>query len=680
MKRLFFFLCLTVFTAAALSAADTRVVINSGHTGPVRSLDVDERDNLLFSGGDDGTVRAWDTDTKKLVSLLQISHYPVLKIVLHPTKPHVAAVQKNGINSYLLTVWNWKTKAELYSRDLEELPLCIEYSPKGSYLIYSKTSWDSLTVLRGETGRKLPYLSRGFGIVSHFAVSPSENTIITYSPSGKLYYYDIREGERKYSFTTLPDLEKIEFTANLRFMAASDRKRFLFIDLTSGTVIAETSIENISAISTNSLTGDFMCLYPSEDNYQVSTVNVSSGELKERKIGTTNDIVPGTGIFHINTLYIPKDRGDIGFFTSMGDSKERTIDRNILAPINTLSFSQNRMAFTAGNGVFLIDSEFFSRGGFNSAPASFEVSQYDTSFTPPLSVTALDNSGFLLWQQQPGVLSYFFPDSGGEERKEAETAEFASDLLQVTVYDDCILTLESSGTCSLLDPETLRRNFSYPGFGIKTAALAEDNIFLGKSRASGFNASILNVNRTTGETVPVFDSSILIYEAKYHEGEKKIYTLAVEQNAGSTRTVLKSFQYPSFSGGRELLSYSGEDLTAQIALEPDSSTVYTSLGFDGVTEVTRRNTSKYRQYENIPRRIFLYNNFLYTINTDHSITVWEKEEKRRIMNFYMFRDYEWIALLADGEYYSSPGAGKYIGVYDGIKRLPDYRARSLRLN
>ena len=676
MKRLLFSLYLAVFAAAALSASDMRVVINSGHTGPVRSLDVDERNNLLFSGGDDGTVRAWDTDTKKLVSLLQISHYPVLKIVLHPVKPHVAAVQKNGINSYLLTVWNWKTKTELYSRDLEELPLCIEYSPKGSYLIYSKTSWDSLTVLRGETGRKLPYLSRGFGIVSHFAVSPSENTIITYSPSGRLYYYDIREGERKYSFTTLPDLEKIEFTGNLRFMAASDTERFLFIDLTSGTVINEFRMKNITTISSNSLTGDFMCLYPSENNYQVSTVNVSSGEMNERKIGTTNDIIPGTGIFHINTLYIPKERGDIAFFTSMAESEEKTIDRNILAPVTNLSFSQNRMAFTAGNGIFLIDSEFFSGGRFYSTPANFEVSRYDTSYTPPLSVTALNNSGFLIWQQQPGVLSYFFPDNSEEERK----AEFASDLLQVTVYDDGILTLESSGTCSLLDPETLQKNFSYPGFGIKTAALAEDNIFLGKSRASGFNASILNVNRITGETVPVFDSSILIYEVKYHEGEKKFYTLAVEQDAGSTRTVLKSFQYPSFGGGMELLSYPGEDLTAQIAIGPESATVYTSLGFDGVTEVTRRNTSNYRQYENIPRSIFLHNNFLYTINTDHSITVWEKGEKRRIMNFYMFRDYEWIALLADGEYYSSSGAGKYIGVYDGIKRLPDYRARSLRLN
>jgi WD40 repeat protein len=676
MKRLLFSLYLAVFAAAALSASDMRVVINSGHTGPVRSLDVDERNNLLFSGGDDGTVRAWDTDTKKLVSLLQISHYPVLKIVLHPVKPHVAAVQKNGINSYLLTVWNWKTKTELYSRDLEELPLCIEYSPKGSYLIYSKTSWDSLTVLRGETGRKLPYLSRGFGIVSHFAVSPSENTIITYSPSGRLYYYDIREGERKYSFTTLPDLEKIEFTGNLRFMAASDTERFLFIDLTSGTVINEFRMKNITTISSNSLTGDFMCLYPSENNYQVSTVNVSSGEMNERKIGTTNDIIPGTGIFHINTLYIPKERGDIAFFTSMAESEEKTIDRNILAPVTNLSFSQNRMAFTAGNGIFLIDSEFFSGGRFYSTPANFEVSRYDTSYTPPLSVTALNNSGFLIWQQQPGVLSYFFPDNSEEERK----AEFASDLLQVTVYDDGILTLESSGTCSLLDPETLQKNFSYPGFGIKTAALAEDNIFLGKSRASGFNASILNVNRITGETVPVFDSSILIYEVKYHEGEKKFYTLAVEQDAGSTRTVLKSFQYPSFGGGMELLSYPGEDLTAQIAIGPESATVYTSLGFDGITEVTRRNTSNYRQYENIPRSIFLHNNFLYTINTDHSITVWEKGEKRRIMNFYMFRDYEWIALLADGEYYSSSGAGKYIGVYDGIKRLPDYRARSLRLN
>lgn len=680
MKRILLLLFLWMgLSLTAVSADDVRVVINSGHTGTVRFLDVDERENLLFSCGDDGTVRAWDTDTKKLVSLLQISHFPVLKIVLHPAKPQVAAVQKSGINSYRLSVWDWKQKRELYSKNLDGLPLHIDYSPKGSYLVYSKTSWDSLTFLQSSTGRELNYLSRGFGIVSHFAISPRENTILTYSSSGEIEYYDIEEGKRSYSFKTLPDLEKIEFTANLRFMAASDTERFLLIDLTNGKVLAETEMKNISTISANALTGDIMCLYPSGNETEVRVINVNSGELEEREIGITSDIIPGSGVFHINTLYIPKESGDIGFFTSMEEEEEGVIHRNRLAPIENLVFSDERLAFAAEDTIFRISSDFFQGTRRYLTSSYFEVENYETAYRGTLSVAALENERLLLWQKQPGIIEYFLPDP--EEGAEIKKREFPSDLVQVTPYGKYLLTLENSGTCSLLDADTLKTVFSYPGFGIKTAALAGDNLFLGKSRASGFNASILRVNTVTGETVPVFDSSLMIYEAVYHEGQNKIYALTVERSGEATKTVLKSFQPPSFTRASELLSFEGEDLSAHIAIDPKTSELYTTLGFEGVTEIRNRyGTDSFTQREHIPRKPLLNNNLLYTINTDYSITVWNREERERIINFYMFEDLEWIALLADGRYYCSSDAEKYIGVYDGTKRIPLYKQRNLRIN
>ncbi len=683
MKRTLFTLLLGMLICFPLISDDIRVVINSGHTGQVHSIAVNERENLLFSCGEDGTVRAWDTDTRKLVSLIQLSHYPVLKIILHPTRPQFAAVQKNGINSYQLAVWNWERKTQLYTKELEELPLHIAYSPKGSYILYSKTTWDSLTFLESKSGKKLPYLASGFGIVSHFALSPSENTILTYSPSGRIDYYDIEKGNRKHSFQTRPNLEKICFTANLRFMAASDKERFLFIDLTTGNVLKEKAVKAISTIAANTLTDEIMCLYPAAGKQQLSVFNVSSEEIEEREVAVLDKIIPGTGAFYLNTLYVPRITGDIAYYTCVEGARQKKIDNNTLANVSNLAFYDTRMGFATEGKVVFIDSDFFLGSRYTVDPSYFDVTMHDTHFGNPLALTATAAGDFLLWQQQPGRLTIFNNTSQmftSMEDSSARELTFSSDLLHVTPYEQSVLTLESNGTCSLFSLPSLEKMFSYTGFGINTAALAANSIFLGKSKASGFNASILHVNFQTGETVPVFDSSILIYEAKYHPKTKQVYTLAVENYGDTTETVLKAFQAPSFRNSRELLSYEGEDLTAHIAFDPEEPEIFTTLGFEGVTAVTERRNVKYRQKEHIPRIIHIHKDFLYTINTDFSITVWSKDSRRRVMDFYIFKDLEWIALLATGKYYASSGAGKYIGVYDGIEKVPSYRAKNLKLN
>lgn len=677
MKRVFFLLLSALFVLPAVFTEDLRVVINSGHIGPVYSMAVDERNNLLFSGGEDGTIRTWDIDANKLISLLQPSHYPIMKIALHPRRPYVAAVRKNGINSYQLTVWNWERKTELYTKSLEEMPLHLRYSPKGTYIIYSRAAWDSLTFLQSITGRKLDLLSEDSGIVSYFDLSPTENTILTYSPSGCIDYYDTDNGKRKYSFKTIPNLEKICFTANLRFMAATDKKRFLLIDLTNGKVLAEADIENINTISANALTGEIMVLYPLENYHQVSVINAASGEIKERKIAEISDIIPGEGAYHINTLYIPQEAGDIAYFECVENADENRISRNTLAAVTSLAFAGNRMGFAAEGNVVFIDSDFFSGTQYSISPNYFDVAMYDVPYSAPMSLCATEDENFLLWQHQPGKLTFIDGNSG---KLIGPEATFESDLVEVTPSDGTILTLENSGTCSLLSKETLEKTFSYSGFGIKTAALAGDSIFLGKSRASGFNAPILEVNHKTGETVPVFDSSIIIYKAKYNSLDRKIYALAVENSGGSIQTVLKSFRAPSFRGTMELLSHKGEDLTAHINFGPEKTEVYTTLGFEGVTGVSYGNTSEYGEKEHIPRKVYIHNDFIYTINTDFSMTVWSKDRERKVMDFYMFNDLEWVALLADGKYYASDGAEKYISVYDGIDRMPSYKRRDLKLN
>lgn len=663
-----------------LAADDLRVVVNSGHLGPVRTFDVNDRYNLLFTAGDDGSVRAWDLDSQKLVDVLQVSHHPVMKLIIHPQKTHMAIIQKNGINSYQLSVWNWAVKRRVYSRDLKELPLHITYSPEGTYLVYSETDWDSLTFLESETGKELDVFQDGFGIVSNFAISPSEKTLLAYSPSGKINYYDIETGRNKYTFTTAADLEKIEFTGNLRFMAAVDDDLFVLIDLTSGSILGALQLPEIKTLSVNFLTGDFLCVYPTGFNQeQISVINFSRGYLTERKIRKIDqETITGAGLYYLNTLYIADDAGEIKLFENVPGGFMKTIQGNDLAPIDNLAFLNGEMAFATREHLFFIDSDFFYGRRYNSLPSYFEVDIFNSDHIFPASIDITDTGNFFLWQRDPGSIRFIDRRSGGLESN-GYTVD--SELVQLTAMGGRIVTLATDGSCTVLDSTDLSEEYTYTGFGLQTVALAGNRLFLGKSRASGFNAAVLNVNINTGETVPVFTESMLMYKALSNASSNKVYALGIEEETGGrTATTLKSFEYPSFDTERTIARFTGEDLSAGIAFDSDDETVYTSLGFEGVTAYGANETRTFKQTDHIPRNIYIHNNLLYTINLDYSITVWNKASGKRLMDFYVFDDLNWAAVLTTGEYYASYGARRKLVVYDGIEQASYQETLDLQLN
>ena len=49
------------------------------------------------------------------------------------------------------------------------------------------------------------------------------------------------------------------------------------------------------------------------------------------------------------------------------------------------------------------------------------------------------------------------------------------------------------------------------------------------------------------------------------------------------------------------------------------------------------------------------------------------------MDFYVFQDNNWAAVLATGEYYASSGAKKNIVIYDGIEPASDRDTTKLML-
>ncbi len=109
--------------AAGAGETDLRSIVNTGHTGAVRGLEYDERRDLLFSAGDDGTVRIWDAAAGSLARKLQVTQLGAELLAVNPVVPQVAVVVTDGTGSYYLSVWNWEEERQLFRVPLKEEPL-----------------------------------------------------------------------------------------------------------------------------------------------------------------------------------------------------------------------------------------------------------------------------------------------------------------------------------------------------------------------------------------------------------------------------------------------------------------------------------------------------------------------------------------------------------------------------
>ena len=79
----------------------TRAIVDSGHAGAVRWIEVDEKRGLLFSAGDDGTVRIWDPVAGNLLHTLHVTQLSTGRIAVNPFAPQLAVVVTDGNVTFL---------------------------------------------------------------------------------------------------------------------------------------------------------------------------------------------------------------------------------------------------------------------------------------------------------------------------------------------------------------------------------------------------------------------------------------------------------------------------------------------------------------------------------------------------------------------------------------------------
>ncbi len=674
-------LLLVLLAAAPLAASDRiRIMADSGHYGGASALAW--WSGKLFTGGRDGMIRIWDSDTNRMTDRILVSHMEVRKIAVNPIYPHIAILETDNIATFRISVWDWIEKKRLFEVSLRDMPIFLDYSSRGNFLYYTVTDWNSITFLNSRTGRKLPYLDRGFGIVSFATVSATEQTIMTYNPSGLISYWDINSGEEKAQLRTLPEVTAISLSSNKRYMAGSFEGKLVFIDLTNGNIVATKDLPNITHTAIHPETGDIACFTSDRSgNRSLSLWEYRYGILV-RKLFQPGELPPAITdlVFSPRMLYATDLSGTISGFNV--ESGYRIVyPYRPLLPVDSLDGIGERLFLGSARSIVEMISDALRPYGQRSGSVPYlRDIMYDNPLGVSPGVIARDDGRLLLWNRndQRGKLLLFDP----ETRRTVSTYEdFTFPLLSVQIREGKIYTLERNGGIQVLDVSTLRREFAYTAIGIQAVTpIDEKTVIAGKSGTIRFGEPLVRINTVTGETVPIRDSNDVTFRLDYDQRRGRLFSLGLETRKDGIYTILKVHEGGQlFDRVVAVASFRGEDIEAGMAYDPDNGFLFTSLGMEGVQRWDGRKLTEFQRNDHIPRKLFLHNNLLFAANSDSTVTVWDVHSGDIVLDFYLYEDLNWVAVLPEGRFAASDGALRYISAYRGS--LP-YKGtlESLRLN
>ena len=643
MKRLAVLLLLALCTVFTAYTDTSRSVVQTGHTGAVQALVYSDTSALLFSGGDDGTVRGWNPETGKLLVRLQVSHLPVKMTVAHPSLPLVACLETDGIQTFIISLWNYAENRRIAIHRIREMPLFLTYSPSGLYLVYGKTAWDSLVFLDGASGRQTPILEDGFGIVSSVFFSESEKTMLTYGPSGSIQYWDLETGSPKARFSTEKDLRDCTFTSNGRRMVARKGETIFLIDLLSGKVLSTMRTSGDATVTFDGKRG-ILHVLSADDRQMIHTRYNAAGDVLARA-SVTSFLFPGSRPVlapGADSLFIGTSEGDI-FACREGRNSPFRFPVKRTENIEDIAADDRYLAVSGDSRTYLIPTASLSAG--RPADGAFTPLAFPGPAEGSSGICPGNDGNFYLWRREAtGIIYTLSPDEGYIGSVEASPIPVRS--CSVT-EDGKFLILDRNNTLRLVEMDTGEEIFGYSSFGLRSVvSLSEEVLMAGRNKTSALSAPLLLIHPDTGETVPIEGDAIITMDLRYDPVSDVLYSLGMEERSGTMKTVLSSHSGVNWESSRALLTFSGEDHSASFTINGDDSTIFISLGYGHIRMHRWGGFTTLRGTDHIPGQMETAGDFLFALNTDNTVTVWNYRTGRVIKEFYFFEDGSAIAVDA----------------------------------
>jgi len=674
-------------------AQDSRLIIDSGHNNSVDALAYHHGQNVLISADNTGLVKIWDLETSKLTHQINTGRRGSIEIKVHPTLPQfVILVSRPG--STEMAVWDWKRQVQLFTKEMSDRPVQFDYSARGKYLFVTRVSSPSITLMDSRTGREYSYLKRLYNLFSFGYIGPNETTLMTYSNSGSIKYWDIRTSSLKHETSTLMDLTDLTVLQNegKGFFVARKGTSLYLVDRLKGTVVDSVSYPDLRSFSVDEESGRIaVAELNSNGRLRISLTGTAGGRFSPSSLKSyldsasvsTNGLPDDTGHFRLTgtmksllagrgKIFLADEQGTIWNIDSL-TLKPETWKSNNIQNIRDLSFSEDNLYILSSDSLTALNSGFIGQAGVPKLDlfSDLTINKAPSPLPGESEIEMIDSGSMIVWNRENSRKGYVVYDPSAD-RIQNRNSDFNSPISQLSVRNGQILVLESSGEASLKNIHTGITDFQFSALGMVSLNFLDGKTLLaGKSLMKSGRNPMFTVQTATGEIIPFEDNRFLVYNIISPEEGNKIYTVGLSQNSsGGVETVVRSHDKSDPSRTSTLYTRAGEWVNAIFTVDTAS---YTPTLYGTVTgrDLIRISGTRKRtwEYDRNIEKIFFHRSVLYILNTDGSLTLFDPVRGKKILDFYMMKDNNWIAVPADsgsGPYISNQEAAEYLNSFSPL--------------
>lgn len=588
-------------------------------------------DKSYFSIGKDGFLVKWTSDNQG--EHYQISDMEIKMAVVSPNGKEIAVYETDGGTTNRVSVWNWDTLTRKFARRFSDSITSIAYSSKGTYIIVGTATVDGAVFLRSTDGNVINKIRDNTGIVTYITTSSSEKTAVMYSPAGNLSYYNLQTGKLKQKFSTIQGLEQPVLFNNSLYLAGVKDNTIYVCHALSGKILYTTKAENPIILESKSDTNLFylendlkgtytLKMLENENNQGVTPPRIVKTYKGPR--GTNESVSCGTKLGQ--EIMLGSNAGAI----YRADAAVETSVQNLsLLTENTYSKILD-MAPVGEDFYFLTKNSLYK-------------SSYDTGIVNRLGEnpgqTRIITYGdrVILWSKGTRNPVQLFDYS-----KPETTVLFTpkNNLQSVRLFGTKIIEMESNSVVNLYDMENGSFKEVYTGAGLQDAVLCADGkLYVSKSYATNPHSSLLCVDLTTRETVPMNLAGNVAFALSVQDNN--IYGISIQSQDNMKKTTVFKFNIVS-KLTTSILRLNDEDADAFTYLKYPF--LYTNIGKDIIRScnLSANSNFQFKRSASLPIKVCQNATRVVILNKDGSISWYNSNQAQVLADWYLTRDGNWF--------------------------------------